>query len=1197
MYKKLSLAVAISAAFGLQGCHLSEGDDSTSTTESTSRTGGFVENQDQATGDIQGFVFSGSDKNEAIKDAKISVGGQTVKTNEQGAFVLKNVGVSGLVKGERDLYTGTLTVDIDAGEKYVGATVDVPVMVHIHDSVDSTTDKGGNVSVTNPNTVVFKPFTANISKVMLPERGLKLKTFVRQKGRNESLGVGAGQELTLTANTKVYNGQQEEVLTSFHNTSKSEVQTTVEYKTVSIKATADDHGKVVFKNVPEGMEFSISSPWNPVALDLSGSGLKPVQHGNVALRNTLTTEGQSAYLHSKTEIDAGNVIIDTTVQLDQEAPFVSSVYGAKEIDGANVVGGPNTAVGRLSSKDVTQLEITFSELLEDNKLDLKRHVVLTHESGHRIAIKSAKIESRFDDYASVRYSVLKVELKDSLRKQLAAVKGLSIKNSDAVDFNVYLKGNAFLDRQHTPFLEGNELTNTPSSKETKDPVSYDSIVDGTNFEGTAANTENNRYVKLALRTVGDLPTVSGTFKAEQVFVGGNVYAYDETGFSDLENRYGLQHLNIETDTGRIEDLLGQLQTLQHEVPGTNDVAVSRSTARIKFTPVAGVVQYKVSVKRVGSKLTFGSHGFDIRLPENAKSLVKSSSVATLSARSNEFMLDNVRVGDVVVITPVVPELYNGKKVNSAYVTLVDKVTPFPVVQYAYGLNTLGGGQAGLNSAGHGGENVIDGVDAKSGHVILPITPRLLGESKVHSYATANGKAEREKQYSLHTLFADSTDLVKEERFASLSVQALDHDSDATTDLVPHTKINQLGVYSAEGFKKWNTEQSGPSNIGIAFSEDVELVSNAQPSLSAAGEHVLDWGVRNNRHFDDNETDGVSGKEEGIARDLVVMKTAKVVDFATNANGAVINFGKSVQDKVTNVASEGANVVVKDKMPPLVTEAYYDEYGFTVKFNEAVKLTRKSHLVLNTDSRGENTATVSTTIDLSSSNVYLSEDGRTLHIKPSTEARSFDVSSISNLFTDELNIDNVSTDKVRMDFGSIEDLRGNNWDDFHKAVVNLSDLDKPQAAVWFTKPLFAAENRLGELDVNLSEPALDDSNTALTFVMYADHQLDLTDATYRPSFLNARGGVVAIDVSECANEFAVSSIGGGAVAPTLKDCKVTLENEHHNLLPRYRVTIDFDAPLSAGEYSVKGVRELKSAWLGDTAQGNTQKAQVTYFTAE
>jgi hypothetical protein len=422
-------------------------------------------------------------------------------------------------------------------------------------------------------------------------------------------------------------------------------------------------------------------------------------------------------------------------------------------------------------------------------------------------------------------------------------------------------------------------------------------------------------------------------------------------FNDVRDGVaGIQQMNsVDDDDNAMGYDAGQrLFALAWAITG-GLITVDVDVPRVTFTP-NGAAAYIIGLQRNGVDVDLSPAGtIEVALEGNPGTLTDANTQVIFrptdpaDVSAVEFVLTtkvNARPGDVLTITPMDDLGYAGTAVP---LTLADNVNPTTVIQLSYLLGASVNGSNTVVKYGAGGELSQNTGEIKPGLPYLAITAGLL--DNLNGTTPINGTSIVADGDLSGELFRYNT------RF--------DDDNDPNT---PNVRLYE--VYDSNAYIKMPKKRT----MGVAFSEDIALSGTPKTSNISA---TLDNWKENN---DVTVRGGTNGGITKVNADLIDMDVDNVIKFANDDNNGVIDYTAVIADNAGNVADADTNakVVVQDKMPPMVTKAFFDGSNMVITFNEPVKLAAGQTVTVN----GKTSTYAATTWKLSADKLTLTIDSTT-----------------------------------------------------------------------------------------------------------------------------------------------------------------------------------------------------------------------------
>jgi hypothetical protein len=458
-----------------------------------------------------------------------------------------------------------------------------------------------------------------------------------------------------------------------------------------------------------------------------------------------------------------------------------------------------------------------------------------------------------------------------------------------------------------------------------------------------------------------------------------LFSVSDTPFGQLNNQ-------DDDDGNGIADTADRLDALKNEINNEgNGFNVDRTL--LSFALVPNAEQYELTAVNslgVATNPTVVADGL-----VGLQNITTDLSVIVLTpdgtGQDPRILLSGVTLGDSVTLMPV--DAFGVKTTNGTTdtVTLLDNTPPATVLQRAYSVgNDV---VAETNSYGAGAElseNVGD--NANVGVPFFNIVPQVLG-------MVDGGVNSREI-------------------------------TDLTSD----------GFYDSSSFMAWTPTRT----IGVALSEDVEVVPGANLGSLISGIPASGWDIVNDITIDD--TSNVLGSAD------IATFTTDVMQLSLNQHESVINFGGLLQDSAGNVMVDdnGSKLILRDSLPPMVASSNYAVSAdqkmttfLTIVFNEAIEADTFTGVLLS-----------GVLLPSSEHDSFgISADGKTVTLSFATFNAAGDVN------TDDDTLDLVQALNRRFLFGddeteqvlgnltieNVEDRFGNSWSDYIGQIAPIPQL--------------------------------------------------------------------------------------------------------------------------------------------------------------
>lgn len=989
--RRLVAAFALAAAgLGLAGC----GSD---TTTSGPVVGGPGQ---QAVGTVSGVVtdtngnfLSGVQVTAAVagkalrgKDATAL----TVTTGSNGHFVIPNVPVVNVVNNNGTETGGALTIAIVAPTGYFGATA----LVFPQAQVTSSEGVGGQ---TNPAVLWFDHFNADAGTLKLPKTDATITGTLRNAGTGAPLGAKA---LRLTFEQVSRDQYGETSCTAPEGSSPSDcpsplTSVIVTYATGSTQtATSDANGVFTFAGVPEDSCLRLYAPGYNLTSeggDFGGALCDDEDEANSVNWLGLATHDDFVQLNQ--------VFASASPNADTIAPFVVAV------DNASFITGP---CGTLSSVVGDTVVIHFSEPV---------NVTGAVDGNNPITVLIGAFPNfTFDTVESATLSVDKTTLTLVLADPLP----------DTADVTIDIPVEDVTD------LAGNPLT-------AGDAVDYDSIISTTNGQcGDVPGqcSVENVVDQLCFNTFAPGTQPTGPLTVTQVTPAENAdggpdnqalnLLFDSTSslidtVANGEPRSAIDDANAEicfgAKTGTCDDNLGldpdeidqlnafqdnprvgtQLDNLAEALNGGTFVDVHTHVARVHLNVPTGTVNFAVALVDPVSGLPKDALFFPVRTttgggnPTANGEVAQGKAITTINnggvhwysiSPNGATDLDIVIAGDFVgnpdkpnpgdIFVAIARGQTSGGTFvlgPAAQVTLQDKVGPTVALQFL-GCNPSGPDDCATQGAsifGQGGV-VVNQVTSSTGTVVLNVTPQTGDTSEAHTpdNGTAGGY-----------YFDDFTDELWRTSGAFANGAALPGRHDSAGQLRALTDATGTDTYLTG---------SGAANARVAIDmvERVTIGPGTLPAAPTGGSSAL------SSYIAVNSVNAENSSGCGLCNDEVQFLVSRIVGedalggarAATFENDAIDNDLIDLTGGVTDLngntatAANHAVVVMQDKFPPLVVEAFNDGFNTFIRWNEPI-LQEGSITFIGCPADGDgNPSTITLT---NNTNIVLSSDGLVLQI--------------------------------------------------------------------------------------------------------------------------------------------------------------------------------------------------------------------------
>ncbi|CAA0105302.1 Uncharacterised protein [BD1-7 clade bacterium] len=862
VFKKAKLATAVAMATGaifLAGC-----EENKTTTEDSDRF--EVIQQKVLNTSVFGIV---QDTNgNPVRNARISIGGINTRTDESGAYRLKDVPVTGfgqnIVNGEVIAgATGTpLTISISSATGYLPATVQVTPVAG-STLVQTATAEGGSESGNDKDSLV----AIIIQNGVAVSAGLtvvpKIDAAVEGVLRDRTTGLEIPNAIVALEFLGVNGVEQQQQ----QNDNDGDNDGTG-YGSLTFQAVTNDQGLFEFPALPADSDFEIIvQSWNTEDLGFQGDGM---------LGKTSISDADIATTPEVAKQHIGDVMVDPIYSNDLVSPFTTKVDG---------VVSATASRGMLNDDlDGTQgIVVHFNEpmakIIDDN---------------------SVYIVDKMNDALVDIQSITLSEDATYLTVTTAAPIGMGI------DFDIYLNKVDFEDGSENTLAhqsQPEEFLGKPTPAYTYDE-SLASIESYTIKLKTYEPPLTQSGAVTNLTQIAEDP--AGTQFTLLRGLNKNFASVDYTS-DDVEQ------LNSNEDGNTGERLRALAAATLNEAPIAGQDApddVLTDSARIHFD-VAEAEIYTITIRSqrgadriVNIDLVDNDAG---DLADNGTDEAAFKVDADFGNTTVAMILREVEENDVVTITSI-----NGlgMSVATASLTLVDTVAPTTVLQNSYGYKSENtNGVAGL-AYGQGGELSDIIADSNLGTPLLNLTPRLLvPQDPTTGIALPVGD-----------IWNSLTNGIKqEENNAGLMVDWVNTTSNIPSDIV---------VYDETAFTNWN---AGARRIGIAFSEDVTLSGNPALPVGADFNAFMAQNnvVQNDQSNRISVTDLISFQTSDVLAAAnnhdgdVIDFTGVIADATANASTADDNARVVIKDRMPAMATKatytGEAIIVEFNEPVSLRE--------------------------------------------------------------------------------------------------------------------------------------------------------------------------------------------------------------------------------------------------------------------------------------
>lgn len=1087
---KLGMAATMSVA--LSGC-LVEGD-STVTTSAATPTNNF-QHVTNPTGQIVGVVQD--IQGNPIAGARVSVGGREVTTGVGGTYQFSEVPVTDVVVNTSDISSGNnatqsvlgntsqaLVLTIVPPSGYLGATVTVtaPSTVIDYGGDKECSDSGSGTTnttceVTAGTHTFIDGFVAQAGAAILPALNATVMGTLRDSSTGELL---TNTDLSFRM-TGTYNGTpaspsaDDSVLdpSNAHNNSG----VTVSYAIQNLTTSSDDNGEFILSGMPSKSELIPT---------ISGYSVGSIDFNTGIAASTVSTNNWTSDINVGTIMFSPNIASADTIN-----PFVTRV--------ASVTNGSPGIFNDDIDLATSGLIIDFSEALASSidisTIENSIEILVWDDNG----ASAGDAVFDVDEASTGAYATIaSIEMSED-RKSIRVMLDSNITEGQSLHVN--LLGIDFTD------LSGNPLTTGTS-------VSYDTSISG-------SSSNNGNFVRLSISTFVEInkdATAVTLAQGDEDTSGTNIDAdvvAANTVFKDVQDNDSadvIQQLNATDDDGvGVSQASSRLYALQQQIGGSDATAIDGDVASLSFTPSSAAGYIIAVADENGTNQTDYS---DITAisgnvnQANGSNILNGAdgSIITLANSSDVTLnINDVEAGWTVTVYPVDGLGYFG---SPNTVTLVDNVPPTTVLQTSYGVTGTDYLVTGDNF-GNGGE-LSNGNSDTGGTPILNVTAQLLD----------NLQADGE-----------------------VSDETSEDDNNLIGELYRHNRIDTVNTnspyittaYDSEAFTEFTDSANTSRKLGVAFSEDIAVVSGTNPSHSGAAT-FSGWSAMNDVTQDDN----------GSLIDVDLM-TATVDNIFTLANdgvsGSTLDFSGAVEDASEgNIALSAVNpkVMIRDALPPFISSGSYDGDSITLVFNEDVA--PQDGDVFNLV--GQNITLGTTGI---TPNYTYTSGTRTLVINDDAWNNSLDLSTVFNL--PAYTTAPATEEHGLLGFYSIEDTNGNNWNNNSAGI---------------TFPIFALVSNVDTtLSVNSSATSGNANNSTTMVISYeSEHRIDMTN-------FGATANALALTAAQVD---AIVTVSGTGVLNVGGTTGATLSGPQGNILT---VTLEFSTPVVTTD--TVSIASFDSAW--------------------
>jgi len=811
-----------------------------------------------------------------LNGVKVYLADRETTTTAGGLYTFMDVPVSNTSGMDAATANNVISVTIAAPEGYLGATVTVTPSAQI-DSAESTTNTASGTET------FVDGYLAQAGTAVLPA----LNATVTGKLENIAGETPiVNQEITLDfINVTTSAGA---------NVAQPQDGVITTYATGNYTATTDANGKFTISGVPADSDL------NYVVGNFTVIGEERPQGTNAT---TVTTNDEVAV------VNVADIQVAAIANEDNAAPFVKSVTG--------VINNNMAAIPAMLEDDVRNtFVVNFSEAMD---------IEIDEDLTHSVIVKTG----------ATRVTMTDIDATATLGtdgKSVIVTVPADLADATLLDINLLVTD--FKDKAGN-YLKLNVGTTTPANN--------DADTSEINYDTNAVNTGNTQVVALQLQIFNDLNTnaksvtdlaqktidTNGAANDAALLQAENSAFLDVVDSGNPDNVISQMNSADDDNNDNVSDVGARLTTLGSAATGTA-VTMITDVPRITFTPNtdAPAAAYQISVTRNGAVVDL-NNGITVQggnsvatvvandidnadLDGDATTGTKENIVITptnsSSIESIEFTIATatVQVGDILTITPLDDLGYAG---SSTPYTLADNVAPTTILQRSYGLGNSTNANNTVVKFGDGGELADTAGDITVGTPYLVITAGLLDNLNASGAAVTG-------------IVASDNKLTKE-LYGKNAVNT-------TTNKAYIAEAK--GIYDTSAWAAFNTDASLTRTMGVSFSEDVALIEGKTPATTNVTATLSDW---------KNNSDVVINDDNGAVNvDLIDVKVDNIMTLA-NYDGqrrGIIDFTDTIVDNANNIADTEANakVVVYDKMPPFVTQAYFDGTDVVITFNEALR---------------------------------------------------------------------------------------------------------------------------------------------------------------------------------------------------------------------------------------------------------------------
>lgn len=1011
-----------------------------------------------------------------LSGVTVSVAGETTTTDAAGNYRFIDLGVTNAEGADGDTNQPYLLVTVSAPAGYLGASVSVAPEA-IFDGTNA------NTVLQNGTTVFVDGFIASAGTAVLPALTSTVTGILRNNLTEEPI---ANATISL---------DMEEVLDSGTGQEVSQDGISTGYQTLAYTTTTGADGSFTLANVPNDSYLQVN-----VLIDASTGATVNAVSFNSNGGDWVRTDDENI------STDVGNILVTPNPKIDDVAPFVTQIEGLQD---QFYSGGVNRGVFNDDLDGTQGIVIWFSEAMAVTEVDANSVLVYDLTVGAYVTVTTATMAT------------------DGM--SMAITTAAAIPAGSMVDIN-FLRAD-FQD------LSGNLISDITGTGELDDV--------GVDLNMPSQIAQGDDIYRLQVRIFQQINSLASAVTQTQLATDDTGTDDDESlqasnvSFNDVwDDAMGFSQLNSADE----DAMLGGVTPSDAEVR-LNELAnalnagstVTADVTRVRFTPVdASRYEIKVldedginlldyqgtSTPLAGTPvITLDTNPDDVtdNLNGNGTSSVFELTDIDGSTSVLELVIENVKPGYSVEVTPYDDLNYSG---SLNVLTLLDNVEPTTVIQDSYGVTPDNSGVVTSVSFGDGGELSNTG-SATVGTPYLNVTPQLID----------NLDADGDIVLDPGTGSNADDDSYAEELYAR------------NTEVTPNTnpRTNYLdaiaNTYDATGYTAMAADLA--RTIGVAMSEDVASLGTPTYTGAAA---VSNYTILNDVNIaDGSDLDGTAGVDPVhlVWADLVTFDVTDVLALAAD-DGATMGFA-GMTDNAGNVAGTGtnanANVIIRDAMPPMVTQADYDGQSVTITFNERVVPVVNDVITI-----GANTITLTPAMvatheakTAGTQNVLTvalddpSDDGTIADLGTTFNGSYADITlmGLAQNYTESAYAGGDAL-HVSLNTSEISDVNGNDWD--------AGDGKDESAGI--TTPVFAAHSSVAAaFTVNTSAPTAFTAETAvigdqITFTVIFSHAVDMrqlctpaqsatgivtttnldTQAVFDCFILDVNGGGQAIDVT-------------------------------------------------------------------------------------